>query len=99
MKKYRFKIDTPWGKKGDEIPRDPDGMCSRFCTHIARDSEYELFPEIFEPIEEKTPEQKIIKWMCNNVLSINGSPRFISEIAARELIAAGLDPDKLEISK
>lgn len=43
MTTYRFKIDTPWGKKGVEV--SDQHKCSDF-------------PDIFEPIPEEDPVEK-----------------------------------------
>lgn len=48
MTKYKFKIDTPWGKKGEEANCYVAGF--RNC--------YEKYPVIFEPIIEKTNQKK-----------------------------------------
>lgn len=50
--KYKFKIDTPWGKKGEELNRGLvfDG---RILGYDPRS-----YPELFEEVKEKTNVEK-----------------------------------------
>lgn len=67
MKQYRFKIDTPWGKKGDSVPRNIEGFCSQFCINLVSDSHYSSFPSLFEEIEVKSDSvivHEFISWIA-----------------------------------
>lgn len=51
--KYKFKIDTPWGKKGDELTVVQGSLGQWFKPNNPQD-----FPELFEEIIEKTNADK-----------------------------------------
>jgi len=74
MTKYKFKIDTPWGKKGDELKNNniDMGVAMGFwgiqSFKVLDPSSYpELFEEIIETFEEiiKENEKKWIEIIYN----------------------------------
>lgn len=113
MKKYRVKIETPMAPKGTVLNyffadrgtwiADVKGPKSFAVDHP------EKYPDLFEPIREKTPEERVAEWLCKNFnrfckheealyfmgerLDCNSAP---IRAMASNLIASGLDPDKLE---
>lgn len=87
MKQYRFKIDTPWGKKGEEAK-----------AVWANDISYlkpELFPDLFEEIPDSV--EKVAAKLADLWAQPNGGLFETWKAIAKATIAAGLDPDKLEI--
>ena len=89
--KYRFKLDTPWGKKGELAPeRDTFGW-------RVREINAEDFPDLFEPVPEEDPKERVAKWLLSFVTGMQylTLSSFVSEIA-NKLVDAGLDPEKLK---
>jgi len=87
--KYRFRIDTPFGKRGTIID---DGSMSSF--KIAGFQSLSDFPDLFEPIPEADPVEKVAKWLRAVFDRKTGYGLFSSD-CAKDLIAAGLDPERL----
>lgn len=90
-KKYRFKIDTPQGLKGDIIAvpiREGLNYFNLRCElHICHSPE--AYPDIFEEVIEKNSIEIVVSWLRgSNVMTY-------SEIA-QKLLSAGLDPEKLK---
>lgn len=96
--KYRFKIDTPWGKAGTSVPpiiTDSDVPRNSFGYLL----DCSKFPGVFEPIPEVSPEEKVAKWLrdeCPYHWHDSWNEPMWSLNLSIKLIAAGLDPDKLK---
>lgn len=102
MKKYRCKVDTPWGKKGYFLP---DGFiksydeigCQNDCFHPKH------YPDLFEPIEEKSDVEKLADW-CSKIWHANSCSDGSTDkngnccwtSLAQTIIAKGFDVSKLE---
>lgn len=75
MTKYKFKIDTPWGKKGDELTVVQGSLGQWFKPNNPQD-----YPELFEEVKEKTNEEKIAKVIKNEYLNFIEVPRYMPYI-------------------
>jgi hypothetical protein len=81
MKQYRFKIDTPWGKKGES----PKGWVHADCfvnDHLLKDPA--KCPDVFEEIPD--PVERVREWLLHVMPAKD---------LAEHLLAAGLDVEKL----
>lgn len=89
MKKYIFKIDTPWGKKGDKAPST---SCFHFTPDFFGEDRFEPsdFPEIFE--EKESDEERVEDWLKKNYGKTWDN-------ISKKLLAAGLRVDDLEKEK
>lgn len=87
--KYRCKINYPGGMKGEIFSKD-----FRFSKYGVTTLYYpEDFPEIFEPIPEETPVERVARWLYETPgLVLKGTWLEIS----KKLLNAGLDPEKLK---
>ncbi len=66
MKRYKLKIDTPWGRKGTQVEE------LRFLYGVWGGYPNE-YPDLFEEIEEKTNEQLLELYLAENFLRYDGS--------------------------
>lgn len=68
MKKYRLKVDSPWGKKGDIANLNKNGVM--YYGQNTNVKPYPIiicftpdnFPEIFEEVIEPSDEEWLAKW-------------------------------------
>ena len=100
--KYRFRIDTPWGKKGLNLTffnfepptfvADTGGYKSFAIDHP------EKYPDLFEPVEESDVE-RLAKWLAGIVGREieNFRPEKFSDfyLISNALINRGVNVDKL----
>lgn len=90
--RYRFKIDTPWGKKGKEsyFFYEKLSMGKRESLMI----NHEEYPDFFEPIPEpkvEDPVEKVKTWLNTRCSCYANHPNLVEE-----LLAAGLRPEDLK---
>jgi len=101
MKKYRLKIDSPWGKKGDVKLTDDDG----YLYHAVRINDYsptpciikfspERYEDLFEKVIEPTDEEFLRHWLFKNDISDKESYDSYL-VLAKALIQHGFDVKKL----
>lgn len=106
MKKYRFKIDTPWGKRGDEIHHLGKPVMGPMWFSPER------YSALFEEVPELDPVEKVGKWLYETKYPNHGQHLYRGESMctweqlgptqnewlsiSQKLLAAGLDPNKLE---
>lgn len=98
-KRWIFKIDTPWGKKGSvfDVGRsrstwvDKDGN-TRFCLENPQN-----YPDLFELVEEKSDEERFIDWLTNEVDASNMGPSELLAFISKKIISAGVDVKKLGV--
>lgn len=79
MTKYKFKVATTWGKKGDELKDnniDIMGFWGIQRLKVAPSS----YPDLFEEIIEKTNEEKIFKVIKNEYFKFISIPRYSPHI-------------------
>lgn len=97
MARYRFKVNTPWGKKGRTCPEVLDVCFAVHDTFAASPSDY---PDLCEPIPETGPVQVVANWLRKNHTEWSQRPVDVDpnweEYAATRLLGAGLDPSKLD---
>lgn len=95
-KRWVFKIDTPWGKKGSFAPTT---MKATNSIHNGREVielcvNTEDYPDLFELVEEKSDEEKLVDWLSGHYYRAWPPD---DNLVAKQLIAAGLDVNKLEV--
>mgnify|MGYP001591576147 CR=1 FL=1 len=93
MTRYKFRIDTPWGKKG-EIAMHPTYSFGESNEYAPVSMEH--FPDLFEIIPEPDPVEKVANFLAEKDREWHSEQRHWNyENLARLLIDAGLDPEKL----
>lgn len=99
MKKYRLKVDSPWGKKGSVVNSDDSGAV--FCPISFVDgNNYPFFinpsryQDIFEEVIEPTDEEIIEKWFIRNFHDISVNSKQWNKVA-KALIQHGFNAKKL----
>ena len=86
MTKYKFKIDTPWGKKGGILLSTAFLLDGRLTS-----LKPEYYPEIFEPIPEKTNKDKWNDILCEKLRIVNPDALFAVAVVLNDL---GYNADK-----
>lgn len=88
-KKYRFKVNTPWGSYGDIIDAYIPGTQAHAGNYL----------HLFDPIEGKSDVDRVKEWLMNEKKRIgyNGlNYHLVMGEIAQKLLSAGLNVDKLE---
>ena len=100
-KKWRLKVDTPWGEKGSIFRESmPNWWTSGHRMRMGVDNGFDLnpamFPHLFEPVKEKSDVERVVDWLLKNKLPVLGHIEPLTYILAEKLLAAGVSVDKLE---
>lgn len=97
MKRYKLKVDSPWGKKGDELNNKviylysfEDDSSTLNAIGTIDPSKYS---EIFEEIQEQSDEEWLSEWLLG-IVRRSGLYDIYTNISS-ELIANGFDVKKL----
>lgn len=89
MTKWKFRIDTPWGKKGED---------AQTLIHHSGGKKYIIdfsdYPQIFEPIEEKSDEEYLGFYLFERSGPLSGDESM--KLAERLLSSNAINPDFLE---
>lgn len=113
MKKYRLKVDTPWAEKGTVYEKSyatplPQSSFSWVDYSRVRDGnknygsyfngDPEDWPHLFELIEEKSDEERVVEWLKNSfqgyAMNFPASNWFLD--TAKQLLAAGVRVEDLK---
>jgi hypothetical protein len=94
VKQYRFVVAIPGHEKGDVVPEDFT-WCGTNSSGVEYFRKPHHFPEILEPIPD--PVERVTSWLTE--MWVRTTTSYVKDWAvniAPKLLAAGLDPDKLE---
>lgn len=99
MKRYKLKVDSPWGKKGDIANLNENGVM--YYGQNTNVKPYPIisgftpdnFPDIFEEIIEPSDEEWLSEWLLG-IVRRSGLYDIYTNISS-ELIANGFDVKKL----
>ena len=83
MTKYKFKIDTPWGKKGEFYT--VNHIWNASLKKWEKPNIIYDFPELFEEIQEKTNHEKWHDILCEKLKTLNPDVLFAVAVVLNDL--------------